>query len=121
MQEYQDNFPFITSLLYSGHQEYFGIVVNYDNTVITFYDLAKMHPAPVVQEFLMLGETWWWESNRQIPIDVFLHHELKSFRNCITTLAMKDVEHVFGPMTSLQNMLRKRIKRKGIQLVKKID
>ena len=30
---------------------------------------------------------------------------------------MKDIEVLFGPMTSLQNLLRKRIKRRGVQLV----
>lgn len=121
MQEYQEKFPFITGLVYSGVEEYYGIVVNYDNSVISFYDLSKIHDNSAITEFLTLGETWWWESNRQIPIDVFLHHEMKIFRPCVTTLAMKDVEHLFGPMTSLQNLLKKRIKRKGIQLVKKVD
>ena len=70
---------------------------------------------------LDLGETWWWESNRLMPIDVFLHHEMKAFRPYLTTFVMKDVTHQFGPMTTLQNLLKKRIKRRGIQLVRKSD
>ena len=34
---------------------------------------------------------------------------------------MKDIEVLFGPMTSLQNLIKKRIKRRGIQLVRKVD
>jgi hypothetical protein len=34
---------------------------------------------------------------------------------------MKDVEILFGPVTSLQNLLKKRIKRRSIQLVRKTD
>ena len=73
------------------------------------------------QDFVNLGETWWWESNRQLPIDVFLHNEIKSFQPFLTTVVMKYVEHLFGPMSTLQNLLKKRIKRRGIQLVKKSD
>lgn len=120
LEDYKDKFPFLTGLTYS-ESEYIGIVVNYDNQIVTFYDLEKIPTTELRKEFVKLGETWWWESNRQIPIDVFLHHEMRSFTPFIRTFISKDVEHLFGPMTSLQNLLKKRIKRKGIQLVKKID
>ena len=43
MQEkYQEKFPFITGLKY-GETEHFGIVVNYDNSIITFYDIQKIN------------------------------------------------------------------------------
>jgi hypothetical protein len=37
----------------------------------------------------------------------------------LRTFVMKDVEILFGPVTSLQNLLKKRIKRRTIQLIKK--
>lgn len=116
----RERFPFITGLQY-GTDEYYGIVVNHDNSILTLYDLSKMPNNNIRQEFVLLGETWWWESNRLLPINVFLHHEMKPFQSYLTTIVMKDVEHLFGPMTTLQNMLKKRIKRRGIQLVKKAD
>ena len=121
MQEkYQEKFPFITGLKY-GETEHFGIVVNYDNSIITFYDIQKITNLDETKVLLELGDTWWWESNRMMPIDVFLHHEMKPFRPYLTTFVMKDVTHLFGPMTTLQNLLKKRIKRRGIQLVRKSD
>tara|TARA_A100001388_G_C28772012_1_gene504501 strand:+ start:1286 stop:1666 length:381 start_codon:yes stop_codon:yes gene_type:complete len=121
MQEkYQEKFPFITGLKY-GETEHFGIVVNYDNSIITFYDIQKITNLDETKVLLELGDTWWWESNRMMPIDVFLHHEMKPFRPYLTTFVMKDVTHLFGPMTTLQNLLKKRIKRRGIQLVRKND
>ena len=39
----------------------------------------------------------------------------------LSTFVMKDVEVLFGPMTSLQNLIKKRIKRRGVQLVRKTD
>ena len=119
-EDYQEHFPFLTGLNYCD-REYIGIVVNYDHQIISFFDLEKIISAGLQKQFLAHGETWWWESNRQIPIDVFLHHEMKPFVPYLSTFIQKDVEHLFGPMTSLQNLLKKRIKRKGIQLVKKVD
>ena len=46
---------------------------------------------------------------------------MKPFRSYLRTFVMKDVEVLFGPMTSLQNLIRKRIKRRGVQLVRKTD
>ena len=116
MQEIdQEQFPFITGITYAN-TEYYGIVVNYDNAILTMYDLDKMPSVDVRRLFISMGETWWWESNRLLPIDVFLHHEMRPFQPFLTTIVMKDVQHMFGPMTTLQNMLKKRIKRRGIQL-----
>jgi hypothetical protein len=109
---------FLTGLSY-GDREYLGIVVNHDNTIITFYDVDAMPNLEAKKEFLELGEVWWWESNRQIPIDVFLHYEMKPFIPYLKTFVMKDVQILFGPVTSLQNLLKKRIKRRSIQLVRK--
>ncbi len=113
-------FEFLTCLQYGDH-EYVGIVVNSDNHLITFYDL-EMLPNTEAQKYLLeLGDLWWWESNRQIPIDVFLHIEMTPFRPFLKTLVTKDTEIKFGPMISLQNLIRKRIKRRTVQLVKKVN
>jgi hypothetical protein len=111
---------FLTGISYAG-EEYVGIVVNQDNQIITFYDVQSIPSNEARKDFLEYGELWWWESNRQIPIDVFLHHEMKTFLPAIKTFAMKDVEILFGPVTSLQKLIRKRIKRRTVQLVRKTD
>jgi hypothetical protein len=118
--EIYSNFEFLTGLFYS-EREYVGIVVNHDNTIITFYDVEAIPSLQMKKEFLDLGEMWWWESNRMLPIDVFLHHEMKPFKPYLKTFVMKDVDILFGPVTSLQNLLKKRIKRRSIQLVRKTD
>lgn len=113
-------FEFLTGISYAG-QEYVGIVVNQDNQILTFYDVDSIPSTQKKKDFLDLGEIWWWESNRQLPIDVFLHIEMKEYVPYLKTFAMKDVEVLFGPVTSLQNIIKKRIKRRTIQLVRKTD
>lgn len=116
----QEEFEFLTGIRY-GNNEYVGIVVNQDNQIITFYDVDFINTVEEKQEFLELGNLWWWESNRMLPIDVFLHHEMKQYHYCLRTFINKDVEILFGPVTSLQNLIKKRIKRRTVQLVKKVD
>jgi hypothetical protein len=113
-----DQFPFLTGIRYGG-DEYVGVVVNHDNAVLTFYDISKAHSGQDKTRLLELGEAWWWESNRMLPIDVFLRHDMKPFRYCITTLAMKDVEILFGPTVSMQDLITRRVKRRSIQLVRR--
>jgi hypothetical protein len=120
MTEATSEIEFLTGIRYAG-AEYVGIIVNADNQILTFYDADQISSRELKKEFLALGEIWWWESNRMLPIDVFLHHEMRVFRPFLKTFAMKDVEILFGPVTSLQNLIKKRVKRRSIQLVRKTD
>ncbi len=117
-KEIEEKFPFFT-MITSGGEDYFGIVQNQDNSVTTFYDYNKLGSDIEKKDFISLAETWWWESNRQIPIDIFLFQEMRNFRRCLRTFNNKDVEIQFGPVTSIQKIVKKRIKRRTIQLVKK--
>jgi hypothetical protein len=67
-----------------------------------------------------LGEIWWWESNRMIPINIFLRKEIESLRYCMITMNSKDVKLVIGPCVNINNLAIKRVKRKSVQLIKKI-
>jgi len=111
-------FPFL-SLIRKGDLEYVGIVQNQDNQVISFYDYGRiMQPADKIT-FLKLGETWWWESNRKIPINIFLKNDFSYFKSTLVTLASKDVKIVHGPVVRLDEIAKKRIKRRTIQLMRR--
>ena len=114
----KEKYPFLSLVTY-GNQEYVGVIQNHDDTVLTLYDISRCKTTQEKENYLQLAETWWWESNRQIPIDIFLFKEMQYFRGCLRTFNNKDVEIQFGPVTSIQNIVKKRIKRRTIQLVKK--
>lgn len=115
--QFQENFPFI-SCLKSNDREYVGIVINCDDYVSSIYDLSMIVNEKERVSFLELGEVWWWESNRKIPINIFLKQEMQLFRPYIKTFSSKDVEIIFGPTVNLSEIAEKRIKRKSIQLVR---
>lgn len=114
----QENFPFI-SVLNHVDKEYVGIIINQDQNITSFYDYSLIKSDEERQRFLELGEAWWWESNRLIPINIFLSKEIVEFRYAIKNFTTKDVRVMLGPCTSLNDIIVKRIKRKSITLVRK--
>jgi len=117
LKDIQENFPFISVVTYGG-AEYVGIIINQDQWVTSMYVFTNLKTDSEKKLFLQLGETWWWESNRMIPINIFLRDELTSMRYAITTMNSKDVRISIGPTVNLGEMQIKRIKRKSVQLVK---
>lgn len=113
-----DEFPFITVIKY-GNQEYVGIVINQDNNITSIYDFNLIKLEEQKRQFLNLGEIWWWESNRQLPINIFLRKEMESFRPIIKNFTTKDVDVLMGPVVNLNNIMLKRVKRRSIQMVRK--
>jgi hypothetical protein len=114
----QENFPFISVINHVNH-EYVGIIINQDAQVTSIYDYTAIKTDEERTRFLELGEAWWWESNRQIPINIFLLKEIAEFKYIIRNFSTKDVKVIFGPCTSLNDIIVKRIKRKSITLVRK--
>ena len=114
----RDKFPFL-SLIRKGDLEFVGIVQNQDSSVISFYDYGRIMSPQDKMRYLKSGETWWHESNRKIPINIFLKGEFKYFRSTLVTLNAKDIEIVHGPTVKLSDISKKRVKRRTIQLVRK--
>jgi hypothetical protein len=114
----QDQFPFITVITY-GNQEYVGIVINQDNNITSIYDYNLLKAEDHKRVFLELGEVWWWESNRLLPINIFLRKEMESFRYAIKNFSTKDVSVLMGPIVNLNNIILKRVKRRSIQMLRK--
>ena len=117
--QFQTNYPFV-SCIKSNETEYVGIVINFDNYVTSMYDISVLKSPDEKKIFLEMGEVWWWESNRKIPINIFLKQEMQLFKYAIKTFNSKDIELVFGPTVNLSEIAEKRIKRKSIQLVRTV-
>jgi len=113
-----DQCPFLTLLTYVN-RDYLGIIQNCDDTVISFYDFESV-AADQRLLFLELGETWWWSSNRQIPINLFLKQDWTVFKPTLKTLNSKNVDIVQGPYVSLKEVSAQRSKRRSVVLVRKI-
>ena len=117
-KDIQENFPFISVVNYGGN-EYVGIIANQDQFVTSMYVYNSLRSTDEKKIFLELGETWWWESNRMIPINIFMRKEMLPFQYCMITMNSKDVKVTIGPCVNLNNLAVKRVKRKNVQLVRR--
>ena len=115
-----ENHPFITVCSYAN-QDYVGIVQNRDDVVTTIYDYGSIIDSVVKERFLELGDIWWWESNRLIPINLFLKDEWALFKPYIRTVNNKSLVIVHGPTCSMTELSKRRSKRRSITLVKRLS
>lgn len=119
MKDISENFPFISVVTYGGN-EYVGIISNQDQFVTNLYSYNLIKSVEEKKLFLEYGDIWWWESNRMIPINIFLRREMEPFLYCVMSMNSKDVRVITGPTVNLSNLSVKRIKRKSVQLVRKL-
>jgi len=114
-----EKYPFITLCVYAN-TEYVGIIQNQDDAITTIYDFGSIQGLEEKQRFLELANVWWWESNRSIPINIFLKGEWDLFKPYLRTFTNKDLEILHGPVCSLSEMSRKKSKRKSITLIRRM-
>lgn len=119
-KELLDNYPFLSYVTYGG-LDYIGVIQNTDNVITTIYDYGMLRTVEQKQRYLELADQWWWESNRLIPINVFLKQDWQEFRLCIKVLNSKNVEIKYGPHVCLNDIGKKKSKRKSITLVRKMQ
>ena len=115
-----EQYPFITLCVYASN-EYVGIIQNQDDLITTIYDFGAIQDADLKRRFVELANIWWWESNRSIPINIFLKQDWDPFKSYLKTFVNKDLEVLHGPVCSLAEMSRKKSKRKSITLVRRVE
>ena len=115
-----ETYPFITLCVHAG-TEYVGIIQNRDDNITTIYDFGNIQDPDLKRLFIDLANAWWWESNRSIPINIFLKGEWDVFRGYLRTFSNRDLEIIHGPVCSLNDIARRKSKRKAITLVRKVD
>lgn len=114
-----DQYPFLSFITYGGN-EYIGIIQNLDDVITSLYDFSMLKTDEQKKKFLELAENWWWESNRLIPINLFLKGDWIEFRTILKTFNSKDVVLKYGPAVSLKENSQKRSKRRSIMLVRRV-
>ena len=114
-----NNHPFLSYVTYGGI-DYIGIIQNADEQITTIYDFGSLRDIDQKRRFLDFGEQWWNESNRQIPVNIFLKADWVEFRPFVKTMISKDAEIKCGPTTSLKEMALRRSKRRSITLIRRL-
>ena len=93
---------------------------NSDSSFVSIYILDANFTQQMKKEFLQCGETWWWESNRSIPINLFIRDRFKIFKPWLRTFAKKETVIIEGPSINMMDLINRRLKKRTIQLVKNV-
>jgi len=118
-QQLAQQHPFISVCRYAG-DDYVGIIQNRDDTVTTLYDYGAIIEAGTKTRFLELGDIWWGESNRLIPINLFLKEDWSMFKPYLKTFINKSLDILHGPVCSMGELHKRRSKRRSITLVRRM-
>lgn len=110
-----ESFPFVSVLLYGGN-EYIGIIINQDKNVISFYNLGSIRTSSDLSAIIEIGETWWWETDRIVPISIKYNQQLRPFSYSVMTVISKDTKITHGPTVQITDPTGKRPKRNTINL-----
>lgn len=118
--EWAVKYPFMSGIRV-GDQDIIGIIQNSNKTIISMYCYELLTTSEHKRKFIEQGETWWWESNRAMPINIFLHREMQIFKYALRSFSTKGSDLVFGSSTCIHDVIKKRIKRRQITLVRRLD
>lgn len=119
IKEVLDKFPFLSYGTMNG-DHYLGIIQNSDSQLLSMYCLDSV-PSEMRQDFLNQGFEWWWQSNRQIPINIFLKDKFKPYRPFLKHFNRKDFDLQAGPSVSLQETIARRVRKRQVTLLRKVD
>lgn len=110
-------YPFVTVI---EHDDviYYGIIKIKSKQYVTLYCFDSMNEI-LQEDLLLLANNWWWQSNRTIPISLFMQEEMERFEPFTKRFDTPTIRVLSGPLISLSDLPTKRIKRRNIALKKR--
>jgi len=117
-EDIKDTHPFL-SIINIAKEEKVGIIQNCDSRVISIY-CYDLIPKDLQQLFLEYGKNWWWESNRKLPVNMFIGKDFDIFSRSLRSYSVKETVVLLGPVTKLSDLIsNKKIRRKTVQLLRR--
>lgn len=113
-----DQFPFIACLVTEKGGEVVGIVQNVDQSFVNIYEYDRIRSQDSRRRFLELGERWWYESNRIIPVNVFIGRKFDEFQQVLIGHSRKSITESAGHCVNLHETYGRRVKKRRVELVR---
>ena len=111
-----EKLPFLTVVKYID-KEYIGIITNSDTETTSFYPFSDLLSEQEKKLYIHLGLTWWWETNRKLPISISLLNSWRPFLKYSINFVTKEVKYIGGrELPSIEKNLFIKTKRKNIRL-----
>lgn len=107
--------PFLAEIkLNKTGEKFIGIILNQTKKYTGMYVINKPDKAMTheqLMKFIELGNIWWTESNRMLPITLFLKRDFDEYKSFMVNFDNHMIAEIKGHITSLSNITNKRIKR----------
>ncbi len=116
MNEY-NTYPFVTVIEHDA-VIFYGIIKIKSKQYTTLYCFQEMDESHQ-EDLLLLANDWWWQSNRTIPICLFMQEQIEKYEKYTKRFNTDQIIVHSGPVISLSDLRTKRIKRRNIVLKKK--
>lgn len=113
----QAKFPFLAYIRFRD-EDLVGIIQNTDSQIVSFYVYNHLTTKEEKTNFLNMGQEWWDNSNRLIPIDIFLKEDFEYYKKIHFCYPRKEITAMLGHVVSLDDQFNKRIKKRRSQLVR---
>lgn len=114
-KEVLEKFPFLCICKTIEGDYLIGIVQNKTKDLVNIYILNNIKSVKLKKKFLTLGDIWWTESNRKIPINIFLKEDFTHFKRYLYKFTTKEITIIDGYTLELKNIFNKNIKRKIVK------
>lgn len=103
---YQELMPFIATIEMDNGEQYKGVIINSDKTMLSIIDLSKIKNSVELYEFIELCLDWWWYSSRNVPLNLFYLKETQYYiNNFVTHIPNKPSVTITGHQVSLQTIV----------------
>jgi len=107
----KEKFPFLTIGYYEVNDIYYtGIIQEIKKDFLILYDYNSIKNKNFKKIFLLLGDKWWWESNRKIPINIYFNKEFQIFSDCIKKFQRKNFLIIYTPDIKFETNFQKKRK-----------
>lgn len=110
-----ENFPFLTIAEFN-EEEIVGIVQKIKDNYVYIYVFNIIKSGFLRGRFLELGNKWWWESNRMVPINIFFNEEFEVFKDFLRIYNLKNFNIIYSPEIFVQKT-KKYKKRTNLVLI----
>lgn len=111
----RETYPFFSILILRDGAQIAGIIQNSSPNLIWIYQFEGV-PKELRKQFIDYGRTWWNQSDRTIPIEVFIGPEFDVFRPQLKGHPRKNIDCIHGHLVDLGETFRRRIKRKIVNV-----
>lgn len=115
LSSYRTQFPFL-SIVTIKNQEYLTVIDIQTKTKTAMYMIKDITCKSKLNDFFDICATWWWQSNRNIPLSLFMRTELEEFNRYRRVFVNKALTLNEGHVVSLNHLQTTRIKRKNVVL-----